>query len=64
MAIDPQKITDNAEAPKIVRNDTGMVEQHDPSKLIEVDKYERSKAAVTRKGLGLRLTRFKPGGTV
>tara|TARA_B100001094_G_C18076205_1_gene742738 strand:- start:271 stop:465 length:195 start_codon:yes stop_codon:yes gene_type:complete len=63
MAMDSDKITENAEGPKIVRNDTGMVEQHDPTKQIEVDKYDRAKNAVTRKGLGLRMTRFRPGGT-
>lgn len=64
MAIDPEKITENAEAPKVVRNETGMVEQHDPTKLIEVDKYQRSKEAVRRADLGVRFTRFRPGGTV
>jgi hypothetical protein len=63
MPIDNSKITENAEGPKRVRNDTGEVEQHDPSKQIEVDKYDRAKSAVTRKGLGLRMTTFRPGGT-
>ena len=57
-------ISENAKGPKRVRGDSSEVEQHDLDDLIAADKYLASKAAATSKGLGIRLTKTVPPGTV
>ena len=59
-----QTIRDNATGPKRAQTDVGSVEQHDLQDQIEADRYLSSKEAVKRKGLGLRLTKIIPPGTV
>ena len=57
-------IVDSAKGPKRVKGDSAEVEQHDLDDLIAADKYLASKAAATSKGLGIRLTKTIPPGTV
>ena len=57
-------IKDNASGPKRASGDAGSVEQHDPKDQIEVDRYLNSKDAVKKKGLGIKVTRAIPHGTV
>jgi len=57
-------IKENAAGPKKASGDSGAVEQHDLQDQIEVDKYLESKKASRAKGLGIKLTKISPGGTV
>lgn len=57
-------IEDNATGPKKASGDTGSVEQHPLADQIEADKYLASKKAAQAKGLGIKLTKISPGGTV
>ncbi|MBI1371817.1 MAG: hypothetical protein GC159_03530 [Phycisphaera sp.] len=57
-------IADNAAGPKKASGDSGSVEQHDLQDQIEADKYLESKKASRAKGLGVKLAKISPGGTV
>ncbi|MBI1373345.1 MAG: hypothetical protein GC159_11495 [Phycisphaera sp.] len=57
-------IRENAGGPKKASGDSGAVEQHDLQDQIEADKYLESKKASRAKGLGIKLAKISPGGTV
>lgn len=57
-------IKTNAEGPKRASGDSGSVEQHGLQDQIAADKYLESKKASRSKGLGLKLVKLSPGGTV
>ena len=58
------KIRENAEGPKKASGDSGSIEQHDLKDQVEADRYLNSKDAVKKKGLGIKITRAIPHGTV
>ncbi len=55
-------IEKNAAAPKRVKGDSGEVEQHSLSELIEVEKFLASKKAAKAKGFGVVVKRMANGG--
>jgi hypothetical protein len=55
-------IRENAAGPKRVQGDAGSVEQHSLRDQIEAERFLAAKEA-TRRGLGIRLVKLKPGGT-
>jgi hypothetical protein len=57
-------IKTNAEGPAKASGDSGSVEQHKLSDQIAADKYLESKKASRAKGLGIKLAKIAPGGTV
>jgi len=57
-------IRDNATGPKRAAGDAGSVEQHGLADQIAADKYLESKKASRSKGLGVKLAKISPGGTV
>jgi hypothetical protein len=57
-------IRQNAQGPKRASGDAGSVEQHDLKDQIEADRYLNSKDAVKKNGLGIKITRAIPHGTV
>jgi len=57
-------IEENAAGPKKASGDSGSVEQHPLADQIEADKYLAAKKAARSKGLGIKLTKIAPGGTV
>ena len=57
-------IRDNAAGPKRAAGDAGSVEQHGLGDQIAADKYLESKKASRAKGLGIKLAKISPGGTV
>ena len=57
-------IRDNASGPKRAAGDAGSVEQHGLADQIAADKYLESKKASRAKGLGVKLAKISPGGTV
>ena len=57
-------IRDNAAGPKRAAGDAGSVEQHGLADQIAADKYLESKKASRAKGLGVKLVKISPGGTV
>ena len=57
-------IRDNAAGPKRAAGDAGSVEQHSLADQIAADKYLESKKASRSKGLGVKLAKISPGGTV
>jgi hypothetical protein len=57
-----RKILDNASGPAKASGDSGSVEQHKPSEMIEVDRYLQSKRATKRRGLGALLKKLIPPG--
>lgn len=57
-------IKTNAKGPKRARGDSGEVEQHKLPEQIAADKYLESKKASRAKGLGVKLAKVSPGGTV
>jgi len=59
-----QTIKDNAAGPRRAKGDSGEVEQHSPKDQIEADRYLNSKAAAKKKGLGIKITRAVPHGSV
>ena len=59
-----QTIKDNAAGPKRAKGDSGEVEQHDLKDQIEADRYLNSKAAAKKKGLGIKMAKAVPPGTV
>ncbi len=59
-----ESIKTNAEGPVKASGDSGSVEQHKLSEQIAADKYLESKKASRSKGLGIKLAKVSPGGTV
>ena len=57
-------IKTNAEGPAKASGDSGSVEQHKLSEQIAADKYLESKKASRAKGMGIKLAKLSPGGTV
>jgi len=57
-------IQENAAGPRRASGDSGSVEQHPLGDQIAADKYLESKKASRAKGLGIKLTKVAPGGTV
>jgi len=57
-------IKQNAEGPAKASGDSGSVEQHRLADQIAADKYLESKKASRAKGLGVKLAKISPGGTV
>lgn len=58
------KISENAAGPRKAAGDSGSVEQHSLPDQIAADKYLESKKASRVKGLGIKLAKISPGGTV
>jgi len=61
MSID---IDGNAKKPKKAAVDGEMAEQHPLTEQIEADKYLLNKEAASKKGIGIRLIKLIPPGTV
>lgn len=57
-------IKDNAAGPKSASGDAGSVEQHSLADQIAADKHIQSKQAMSGKGLGIKLLKISPSGTV
>ena len=57
-------IQQNAAGPRKASGDSGSVEQHALADQIAADKYRESKKASRAKGLGIKLAKVSPGGTV
>ena len=57
-------LLENAAGPKKVSGDAGSVEQHSISDLIKADKYLASKGAAKSHGIGIKLTKIEPDGTL
>ena len=57
-------IKDNASGPKSVSGDAGSVQQHSLPDQIAADKHLQSKQAMATKGLGIKLLKISPGGTI
>jgi len=57
-------IKTNASGPRRASGDSGSVEQHGLNDQIAADKYLESKKASRAKGLGIKLAKISPGGTV
>ncbi|HRS71443.1 MAG TPA: hypothetical protein P5175_06285 [Anaerohalosphaeraceae bacterium] len=57
-------IKDNAAGPKSASGDAGSVEQHSLPDQIAADKHLQSKQAMSSKGLGIKLVKLSPSGTV
>jgi len=57
-------IQENAAGPRKASGDSGSIEQHSLADQIAADKYLESKKASRAKGLGVKLAKISPGGTV
>ena len=57
-------ISENATGPKRASGDAGSIEQHSLVDQIAADKHLGSKEAMKTKGLGIKLLKISPGGTV
>ncbi len=57
-------IRENAAGPRKASGDSGSVEQHPLVDQIAADRYLESKKASRSKGLGVKLVKISPGGTV
>ena len=57
-------IRDNAAGPKRARGDSGEVEQHSIADQIAADKHLAGKDATAGTGLGVRLVKLSPPGTI
>lgn len=57
-------IQENAAGPKAASGDAGSVEQHSLPDQIAADKHLQSKQAMSSKGLGIKLLKISPSGTV
>ena len=57
-------IQQNATGPKKASGDAGSVEQHPLADQIAADKYLASKKAAQSTGLGIKLAKIAPGGTL
>ena len=58
------KIEQSATSPRKASGDSGSIEQHGLADQIAVDKYLESKKASRANGLGIKLAKISPGGTV
>ncbi|NLX57704.1 MAG: hypothetical protein GXY74_01290 [Phycisphaerae bacterium] len=59
-----KQISENAAGPKSASGDAGSMEQHPLPDQIAADKYLESKRASRGKGLGIKLVKLAPGGSV
>ncbi len=59
-----QAIEQNATGPRRASGDSGSVEQHSIADQIAADKHLQSKKAAQSKGLGIKLNKISPDGTV
>ena len=59
-----QAIEENAMGPRRAKGDSGEVEQHSIPDQIAADKHLQSKRATQSKGLGIKLNKISPDGTV
>lgn len=59
-----QAIEQNASGPKKASGDSGSVEQHSLTDQIAADKHLASKNAAAGKGMGIKVLKISPGGTV
>jgi len=59
-----QAIEANATGPRKVTGDSGSVEQHSIQDQIEAEKFLAAKRAGKKQGLGIKLMKIRPGGTV
>lgn len=57
-------IQTNATGPRKASGDSGSVEHHPLADQIAADKYLESKKASRSKGLGIKLNKISPGGTI
>jgi hypothetical protein len=57
-------LLETVSGPKKVSGDAGSVEQHSISDLIEADKYLSSKEAAKGRGIGIKLSKIEPDGTL
>ena len=57
-------IETNATGPRKASGDAGSVEQHSLADQIAADKHIESKKASRSKGLGVKMAKISPGGTV
>ena len=57
-------IKENAAGPKRASGDAGSVEQHSLGDQIAADKHLGAKEAMQTKGLGIKLVKLSPGGTI
>ena len=57
-------IETNASGPRKASGDSGSVDQHGLADQIAADKYLESKKASRSQGLGIKLAKISPGGTV
>ena len=57
-------ITENAQGPKKVTGDAGSVEQHSLKDQIEAEKFTQAQKAAAQPGLGIKLLKIQPGGTI
>lgn len=60
----PAAIEENATGPKKAAGDAGSVEQHSLKDQIEVEKFTQAKKAMAKPGLGFKLLKISPPGTV
>jgi len=56
-------IIENVTGPAEAHGDSGGMTQHDPTKVIEADRYLESKKASRKRGLGIKLTKLVSPGT-
>lgn len=64
MSITDSEISDAAKNPKRVTTDEGTVEERSVSELIEAQKHANANTGIDSPLHGLRISRFKPNGTV
>ncbi len=57
-------IKENAAGPKSASGDAGSVQQHSLPEQIAADKHIQSKEAMKSKGLGIKLLKISPSGTI
>jgi hypothetical protein len=57
-------IKDNAAGPQSASGDAGSIQQHSLTDQIAADKHIQSTEAMKTKGLGIKLVKLSPGGTV
>ena len=57
-------IQENAAGPRKASGDAGSIEQHALTDQIAADKHLASKQAMRSKGLGFKLVKLSPSGTV
>ncbi len=57
-------ILENAKGPKKVQGDSGSVEQHSLQDQIAAERFLQSKKAAQKPGLGIKLTKLSPDGTI